>query len=144
MLKMLLGILLFSTAFGNDSVSNLTIEFENVQSTSGQFLVGFYADQESWLKRKPFREILVPKDKLVNGKMRFSINNLTHGTYGIAVLDDANGNETVDFGWIFPKEGFGFSNYYHNSLRLPRFSDFEFNLVEDKVITVKFRYLKTF
>lgn len=126
---------------GELQTCSLTIVFDNIRYTEGQLLLGIYHDQESWRQRKPAREILISKSDLKNGSLRTSIKGLKPGNYGLAVLDDANGNEIVDFGWIFPKEGFGFSNYYHDSLRMPRYSDFAFDLKEDKAVNVKFRYL---
>ena len=120
---------------------SLSIQFENIKYTEGQLLVGIYHDEESWKKRKPAREILFDKKNIRNGVIIANIEGLTPGNYGLAVLDDANGNEIVDFGWVFPKEGFGFSNYYHDSLRMPRYRDFSFDLFENKNITVRFRYL---
>ena len=137
----LLSLMILTTPTSEPSLK-LTVKFENVQYRDGQFLVGFYKDEESWSKRTPFREILVSKQDLKNGSLTFELGSMPPGKYGLAVLDDANGNETVDFGLLFPKEGFGFSDYYHSSLRMPRFRDFVFDLNTDKVVTVKFRYLK--
>ncbi|MEL7147375.1 MAG: DUF2141 domain-containing protein [Bacteroidota bacterium] len=120
----------------------LTVKFENVKYSEGQLLVGFYKDQDSWSRRTPFKEVLVSKAALQDGNLVFELGDMPPGRYGLAVLDDANGNEIVDFGLVFPKEGFGFSDYYHNSFRLPRFSDFVFDMETDKIVTVKFRYLK--
>ncbi|MGB3466398.1 MAG: DUF2141 domain-containing protein [Cyclobacteriaceae bacterium] len=122
---------------------SLQIHFENIRFTEGQLIVGIYKDAESWKLRKPSREILVSKAQLTNGLLTTKIDGLAPGNYGLAVLDDANGNEIVDFGWIFPKEGFGFSNYYHDTLRLPRYEGFAFDLKADMTVKVKFRYLKT-
>lgn len=119
----------------------LKIEFENIRFTQGQLLIGIYHDEESWKRRKPAREILVSKKDILNGMITANIEGLSPGNYGLAVLDDANSNEIVDFGWVFPKEGFGFSNYYHESLRLPRYKDFAFDLAQDLTVKVKFRYL---
>lgn len=123
--------------------ATLRIEFENIKFNSGQLLIGIYKDEASWKLRKPSKEILVSKAGIQNGLLAFDLEGLAYGNYGLAVLDDANGNEVVDFGWIFPKEGFGFSEYYHDSFRLPRYSDFAFDLTSNKTIKVKFRYLKS-
>ena len=42
-----------------------------------------------------------------------------------------------------PKEGFGFSDYYHSTLKRPKFDDFKFTVNEDqtKRILVKIKYM---
>lgn len=124
-----------------DKSDVLTINFENVRYTEGTILIGFYTNKESWDKRKPAFEMNIAKSEMVDGKVTALISNLNSGVYGIAVLDDSNNNNIVDMGLIFPKEGFGFSDYYHQSFRLPRFEDFEFNFPQRKSISVRMRYL---
>lgn len=119
----------------------LTINFENVRFAEGTILVGFYTNKESWIKRKPAFEMNIPKSEMVDGKVTAVIKNLNSGVYGIAVLDDSNNNNVVDMGLIFPKEGFGFSDYYHQSFRLPRFEDFVFSFPQRNSISVRMRYL---
>ncbi len=119
----------------------LTIEFENIRFSEGQLLIGIYQDEASWQKRKPARELTTSKAELQNGKMILHLTVLPAGSYGLAVLDDSNGNEIVDMGFVFPKEGFGFSNYFHNTLSLPQFKNFVFDLKESYTVKVKFRYL---
>lgn len=138
----LILFLLYPVFWDSSSPTELTIHFENVRSEEGYILLGIYQDEESWSNRTPIREHHVAKDCIVNGKLTLNLNSLKPGNYGIAFLDDENGNERVDMGFIFPKEGFGFSNYYHSSLLPPRFRDFTFNFPEKKDIHVRFRYLK--
>lgn len=121
--------------------NTLTIEFENIKFEEGVLLLGFYKDAESFRKRKPSFERIIPKSELKNGKIRVSFDDLTPNTYGIAVLDDANNNNKVDFGLVFPLEGFGFSDYYHSSFLPPKFEDFDFPFPEDNFVKVKMRYL---
>jgi uncharacterized protein (DUF2141 family) len=42
-----------------------------------------------------------------------------------------------------PKEGFGFSDYYHSGLTKPKFDAFKFTLEKEKKkkITIKVRYM---
>lgn len=142
MLNYILGALLLINVFPKSDTHTLTIAFEGVKYNTGSFLIGIYKDEESWKQRKPAKEIIAEKSSLKDGRMTFVIEGLEPGHYGLAVLDDANGNETVDFGWLFPKEGFGFSNYYHDSFRLPRFRDFAFDLIGSNKVNIRFRYLK--
>ena len=134
--------LLCSYGIAYDNAVSLTVHFENVQSAEGHILVGIYKDQKSWAKRTPAKEFTISKANIVDGKLTTIISDLEPGIYGLAFLDDENGNEIVDMGWIFPKEGFGFSDYYHNSLALPQWHDFAFSFPERQRINVKFRYLR--
>ncbi|MCC6370579.1 MAG: DUF2141 domain-containing protein, partial [Bacteroidia bacterium] len=74
----------------------------------------------------------------------FSIvyDDLKPGVYGIAILDDENTNEKMDYGWFLPKEGFGFSDYYHSNMSHPKFESFDFVLKKEaKKVEIKLRYL---
>lgn len=69
---------------------------------------------------------------------------LPPGTYGFTLIDDENHNGDIDYNWIgLPKEGFGFSDYYHNGMVKPHFDTFKFQLKagEEKKITPKIRYI---
>ena len=50
-------------------------------------------------------------------------------------------NGKIDYGWIMPKEGFGFGDYYHTKWSSPHFNDFKFSLKEDKTVVMVVRYL---
>jgi len=121
--------------------STLTIRFENIRHTEGYMFVGIYEKADSWKARLPEREINFEKHDLVNGTLTVTISDLKPGTYGLAVLDDANANNVVDMGLIFPLEGFGFSNLDVRGFRVPDFEDFDFSYPQQKNIVVKMRYL---
>ena len=140
------SILLVMLSFGfrptDMSMSVLTIKFTGIRNTEGVFRLGFYVDQESFSKGEPLFEKVVPKSNISNGMLQVSFDDIKPSSYGIAVLDDENGDNKIDYGLIFPKEGFGFSDYYHTSLYLPKYDDFDFQLNEqEKTVTVKLRYL---
>ena len=64
------------------------------------------------------------------------------GTYGIAILDDENNNQKMDYGLLLPKEGFGFSDYYHTGMSQPDFRKFSFVMGNaSKTVFIKLRYL---
>ncbi|WP_109830102.1 DUF2141 domain-containing protein [Reichenbachiella versicolor] len=136
-------MLFIVSGFGNRSseFDQLTVHLENVQTTKGKIVVGIYIDSDSWSKRTPIRECYFSKQDLKEGRMTIKVPNLAYGTYGLAFLDDTNGNSKIDFGLLLPKEGFGFSNYYHSSFLLPRFDDFKFQFPRINDVHVKFRYL---
>ena len=120
---------------------HVSVHFENIRTNQGTLLVGVYTNQAQWKIRKPLFEVVLPKTNWKDGKMTAEIPGFGSGVYGIAVLDDINDNQVVDMGLIFPKEGFGFSNYEHKTWFLPTFDDFDFTLPENHQITIRIRYL---
>jgi uncharacterized protein (DUF2141 family) len=119
----------------------LLVKFENVKTIKGSILVGIYRDEKSWGKKEPALEYVITKKGWTDGNISVILDGFEKGAYAIAVLDDINDNQIVDMGFIFPKEGFGFSNYEHHTWSLPRFCDFAFTVPECKEITIKMRYL---
>lgn len=140
---MVLSFLLFWLhSWGTPEATPVTIRFENIRYPDGFIFVGIYENQESWDERLPSREINFEKWTMVNGSLTGTISDLQPGKkYGLAVLDDANGNNVVDMGFIFPLEGFGFSNFQVKGFRLPRFDDFAFINPASDTVVVKMRYL---
>jgi len=83
----------------------------------------------------------VSKSQASGGKLTVSYD-LKPGTYGIAILDDENSNGKMDYGMVLPKEGFGFSDYYHTGMSSPTFDKFDFTLKnENRSVQIKVRYL---
>ena len=59
-------------------------------------------------------------------------------------MDDENFNGKMDYNFIgIPKEGFGFSNYYHSGLTKPKLKSFAFEVIENKntKVEVKMKYM---
>lgn len=120
----------------------LTIEFANIRSNEGQLLLGIYTSQEDYVNKKAIKKVTVYKTEVKDGKTTTTIEGLTPGTYGIALLDDEDFDRKMAYGLILPKEGFAFSDYYHKGMSRPTFEDFDFTLgKEDKTIVMKIRYL---
>lgn len=120
----------------------LTIEFTNIRSNEGQLLLGIYTSQEDYVNKKAIKKVTVYKTEVKDGKTTTTIEGLTPGTYGIALLDDEDFDRKMAYGLILPKEGFAFSDYYHKGMSRPTFEDFDFTLgKEDKTIVMKIRYL---
>lgn len=58
----------------------------------------------------------------------------------IALLDDEDNDVKLGMGWLFPKEGHAFSDYYHQALRRPVYKDFRFLLTGDKKVVMRMKY----
>jgi len=136
------AILVLSTSFASHSpTSTFEITITNIRSTQGEFVLGFYKDNKSFSKREPFMNKTIKKTKLKDGVVRYRMS-LPTGTYGIALLDDENNNGKVDYGFLLPKEGFGFSDYYHRGLTAPSFDKFAFDLpTGGTTVKIKVKYM---
>ena len=136
----LLLILLLQTSrfFGQ----TLNVHISGIRNNSGVIQLVFYTTSESFEKEKPMLTKIIPKTGMVNGTLSASYTGLKPGTYGVAILDDENTNQKMDYGLILPKEGFGFSDYYHTGMSRPKFAQFSFILgTADKTVQIRIRYL---
>ncbi len=126
-------------AFVNET--NVKIAIEGVRSEKGKLVIAIFKDQESFEKRKPIKKVVLNKSEIKGNEIAFK---LSPGTYGISVLDDENENNVMDYNFFkMPKEGFGFSNYYHKGFSKPHFDTFRFEIIDGtiKIIDIRLRYL---
>ena len=124
------------------AMKTITIEITNIRNNKGKILLAVFKDHNSFKKENVFIEKNYPKTDLKSGSMTIKIM-LAPGTYGISILDDENNDGEMDYRLIrIPKEGYGFSNYYHTGLSRPKFEDFDFYMNnKNKTVTVKMKYL---
>ena len=133
-------LFLFISVIGYSQI--LTINITGIRNSSGSIRLGFYNTSEGFDKEKPLFVKVIPKEGVVNGTLSIKYPGLKPGTYGLAILDDENNNDKMDYGLFLPKEGFGFSNYYHTGLSKPTFDKFKFILKnEDKTVEIKVKYM---
>lgn len=100
-----------------------------------------FKDQASFSTDQASKIMHLPKNELSGGKMTTSLE-LPSGTYGIAVLDDENSNDKMDYALMMPKEGFGFSNFYLTGLSRPKFEQFKFGVSDASVsVVIKMKYM---
>lgn len=124
------------------SAQTIKINITGLRNNDGNIRLVFYTDAKSFDDEKAYLTKKIPKKTAKNGSINVSYNDVKPGTYGIAILDDENSNDKMDYGMLLPDEGFGFSNYYHTGMRRPKFESFDF--VWDKndiTIEIKVRYL---
>ncbi|HKC68064.1 MAG TPA: DUF2141 domain-containing protein [Bacteroidia bacterium] len=120
----------------------LKINITGIRNTEGSICLAFYNTQESFGKEQPLFVKTISKKGLTNGVLSYTYTGLKAGTYGIAMMDDENNNAKMDYGLILPKEGFGFSNYYHTGMSRPTFDKFSFTVSNaDKTIEIKVKYM---
>ncbi len=127
---------------GSCFCQTLHIQVTGIHNASGNIRLAFYATSQSFDEEKPMFIRTVAKKSIVNTSLKISYSDLKSGVYGIAILDDENANEKMDYGWVLPKEGFGFSDYYHTGMTRPKFDKFDFVLKNEvKSVEIKLRYL---
>ena len=120
----------------------LSIEITDVRSSDGHLLLGLYTNDKDYQNKKAVLKQTVLKTKLKDGKVIASIEGLRPGVYGIALLDDEDWDRKMRFKYLFPQEGFAFSNYFHVGYSKPHFQDFKFVLgKEDIKVIMKCKYL---
>jgi uncharacterized protein (DUF2141 family) len=125
------------------SAQNMEVVITGIRSPEGQMAIGIFTDNESFQQEKALIEKKFEKADITNGEMRVQFS-LDPGTYAFALLDDENSNGRMEYNFLgMPKEGFGFSDYYHTGFSKPKFSSFRFTLSEGqaKLVTVRIRYI---
>lgn len=121
----------------------LEVKVEGVRSETGQLCFALFADEESFKDEIPFWKKYYLKADLISSNYEIIID-IPEGCYGLSVLDDENMNCEMNYRLLkIPKEGFGFSNYYHKGLQRPAFKSFSFNIEKNQTlpITVIMKYL---
>jgi uncharacterized protein (DUF2141 family) len=136
----LLFVLMIQVCFG--FAQTLHVNITGIRNTDGNIRLVFYTTSESFDKETPSIIKTISKTGMVNGNISVSYSDLKPGTYGVVILDDENKNLKMDYGLILPKEGFGFSDYYHTGMSKPRFEQFDFVFgTTDKTVQVKVKYM---
>lgn len=137
--------LVFAILFGSSIIKaqNIEVTFSGIRSSAGQIRLEVFIDEEGFEKEKGIMIKYFKKLKLVKGEMNVKFD-LPPGTYGLALLDDENNDDKMNYSFIgMPKEGFGFSNYYLSGLFKPKFEVFKFTVVkgQNQKILMKIRYM---
>ena len=121
----------------------ISVTIKDIKTPNGQILMGIYKDDISFDKELPYKKVQAFKTKISNGILLVEVK-LEPGKYGISLMNDENFNGKMDYNFIgIPKEGFGFSNYYHTGLTKPKLNSFEFEVIENKntKVEVKMKYM---
>jgi uncharacterized protein (DUF2141 family) len=148
-MRKIVAAALFSTVLLANSTQAQTtatipveVSIDNVKSQKGNILISVFKNEHSFNKEKPDYEKVYSKKDIKKGKFKTTLH-LAPGTYGIAILDDENADKKMNYNLLgMPKEGYGFSNFYHSGYSKPKFSNFSFKLEKGKKIlkAIKLRY----
>jgi len=127
----------------NLNAQNVEVVITGLRAQEGQIVIGVFKDDESFQKEESFLEKRFNKTGITNGEMKVRIS-LDSGIYGLSLLDDENSDGKMEYNFLrMPREGFGFSDYYHTGIKKPKFDSFKFSIGQDekRIITIRVRYL---
>jgi len=125
------------------SAQEVEVTITGVKTAKGQIVIGLFKDDPTFQKEDAFLSRKFAKKDIKNGEMKISFT-LEPGLYGLTLLDDENDSGLMEYNFIgIPKEGFGFSDYYHSGITKPKFDAFKFAIEKDQIkkINVKVRYM---
>ncbi len=125
------------------SSQTLKISITGLRNNSGSVILGFYNNDKAFAAETPLFTKLESKATTFNHVLTLNYKDIKPGTYGVVMLDDENNNNKMDYGWILPEEGYGFSNYTHFGLTKPKVAKFSFTIApnESKSVEIKVQYL---
>jgi uncharacterized protein (DUF2141 family) len=142
--KLLFSVILFLLVFPSLTLCAQEVEvtITGLKNSKGQIVIGVFKDDPTFQKENAFISKSFRKEEIIEGKMKVTFS-LDPGVWGLSLLDDENMSGLMEYNFLgIPKEGFGFSDYYHSGLTKPKFDAFKFNLEkENKKITIKVRYM---
>jgi len=141
----LLGSFLISLFFlfpNPDNTQNIELTITGIRSSKGQLRIALFKDQQSFKNETALKYFEFDKSEMKNGRMKVQLK-LETGTIGLSLLDDENKDYEMNYNFLgMPKEGFGFSDYYHKGFSKPTFDDFDFELNEHgKEVEIRVRYV---
>jgi uncharacterized protein (DUF2141 family) len=141
-MKFLFTILLFFVSVTFVFSQSLKVNIIGIRNNTGNIRLAFYNNSKAFDEERALFIKTISKKNTKNKHIQITLSNLKPGIYGIAILDDENENEKMDYGWVLPEEGFGFSDYYHEGMKRPKFDAFKFELKEnEKIVEIKLRYM---
>lgn len=112
----------------------ITVKVDNPLNDNGHVLIGLHT-VDTFMKGQGVQNA---KEKVKDGKVIVTFENVTPGDYAIMVLHDENDNQRMDLEANgMPKESYGMSN---NPMLYgpPTFTDAKFELTESKEIVIRF------
>jgi uncharacterized protein (DUF2141 family) len=118
----------------------ITITVTNIRNREGVIRFKFYDNSTSFPHDTGFLRVVVPKSDFAGNTFTVTYTGFPSRNMAIALQDDENNNAELEMGWLYPKEGHAFSDYYHTAFRRPVYDDFDFLLDADRKVLMKVRY----
>ena len=127
----------------SEDFSQIVLTITGIRGTEGHIGIGAFTSSKEFDDEVTDKFFKFSKTNAVDGNLVVTFE-IEPDQYGFSLLDDENGNYQMDYNFFgFPKEGFGFSNYYHEGFSKPKFDKFKMDLKPNTVeeIEIKIRYL---
>jgi uncharacterized protein (DUF2141 family) len=125
------------------NAQNVEVVITGIRAEKGQIVIGVFKDNESFRIEKSFLKKIFTKNGISGGEITVKFD-LEAGIWGLSILDDENSNEMMEYNFLgIPKEGFGFSNYYHTGFTKPKFDAFRFSITDGQKqkISIRMKYM---
>lgn len=137
-------LILFSTlAARSANCQSIHLTIAGIRSANGQIIVNIFKDNSTYNNEKPYNKLPFEKKGITDGKLELTFK-IEPGTYGLTIVDDENKNGFLDKNFIgFPREGFGFSNFFMTKKSKPSFDDFKIQIErnDEKRVMIKVKYM---
>lgn len=140
--KVLCFVLIF-IAFEARTQTQALIQVSELRSNEGHIIVAIFDNEKSFVDEKPKMHKTFKKTNVKDSRLNLRFD-LPAGSYGITIVDDENKSGDLDYNFLgIPKEGFGFSDYYHTGLTKPTLKDFKVQIKKGKTnkFNCKVRYI---
>ncbi|MBD2459959.1 DUF2141 domain-containing protein [Oscillatoria sp. FACHB-1407] len=127
---------------------NLTVQVENLRNQEGNLCLkvfsasrGFPNDNDSAVERTCVAIASISPEN-PDDPLRYTFENLTSGTYAVAIYHDRNSDEVLNRGAFgAPTEGYGFSNDAPADIGPARFEDAIFLVAgPETTVQIQMRY----
>lgn len=113
--------------------ADIVVQISNLERGRGSVNVALFRTAEDFTDN-PYKTL---RQQVKTGQSGASLTfeNVSPGTYAIAVYQDLNENGELDTNFVgIPKEPYGFSNNYRPTMSAPSFEKAKFALNGDKVV----------
>lgn len=120
----------------------LTVSVSDLRNSNGNVLFALYNREDAFPDEHYKKYYKILRGKIVNYSSFVIFENLPSGKYAVNILHDENNDGKIQKGFIFPKEGIGFSNYLSIGFsNRPTFAKASFYLRTNTTIRVNVIYL---
>jgi len=114
---------------------SLTVQVYGFGDNTGKSFVGLYRTSDAWPEIK--KQYIGKVVNITNKTASISFDQLTPGTYAVAVFHDKNNNGILDKNMLgIPLERYGFSNNVRETFSAPSFNSASIDLSSDKAIGI--------
>jgi uncharacterized protein (DUF2141 family) len=137
-----LGNLVWSFSARASLNGNLTVEITGFKNQQGQVCASIFANSRGFPNQRD-RILKRQCNKITETPVKITFENLTAGSYAVAVMHDQDSNLTLNRNGLgMPTEGFGFSRNPEVTTKPPKFGDAAFLVAGPNTkVNIQLKYL---